>query len=323
MPDKPDDEHYRVVAKRIMAGAVVPFLGAGVNLCGRPETKSPWRPGAYLPNGSELAHYLADGLGYPYRDPGDLLRVSQYVDVSLGSGALYETLHSAFDADYPPTSVHRLLASLPGLVRGRRGGVRPFFPLIVTTNYDDALERTFGLVGEPFDLVTYMAEGPERGKFRHTRPDGTSTLIEVPNEYTELRCEERPVIAKIHGTVGRGVEDSDSYVITENHYISYLTHTDIAQLIPLFIATRMRKSHFLFLGYSLKDWNLRVILHRIWGDSRPKFRSWAIQSKPDGLDEKSWAQRGVDVLDERLEEYTTQLEGWLAEEIAAQGSTSP
>ena len=29
----------------------------------------------------------------------------------------------------------------------------------------------------------------------------------------------------------------------------------------------MRKSHFLFLGYSLKDWNLRVILNRLLGDA--------------------------------------------------------
>jgi hypothetical protein len=207
-------------------------------------------------------------------------------------------------------------------VRGHRGGKRPFFPLIVTTNYDDSLERAFAEAGEPFDLVTYMADGEERGKFRHTRPDGTSELIPVPNEYTELRCEERPVIAKIHGTVARRPEDPDSYVITENHYISYLTHTDLTQLIPLYVAMRMRKSHFLFLGYSLKDWNLRVILHRIWGDSRAGYRSWAIQSNPDGLDEQSWAQRGVDVLDDRLEEYTVELQARLTEAVTERGTAA-
>ena len=317
MPQAPDDDHYGLLAKRMLAGAVVPFLGAGVNLCGRPPQPSPWRPGEHLPSGRELSEYLAAELDYPYPDTGDLLRVSQYVDVSLGGGPLYETLHSAFDADYPPTAVHHLLASLPRLVRGT-AGTRPFFPLIITTNYDDALERAFVQAGEPFDLVTYLADGPDRGKFQHTHPDGTVTLIAVPNEYTELRCDQRPVIAKIHGTVGRGVQDADSYVITENHYISYLAHTDIAQLIPVNLAVRMRKSHFLFLGYSLKDWNLRVILHRLWGDAAPRFRSWAIQYGPDGIDEKSWAQRGVDVFDQRLEGYTTRLEEQLAEAAAGQ-----
>jgi hypothetical protein len=322
MPQAPDDEHYRLLAKRMLAGAVVPFLGAGVNLCGRPAQPSPWRPGHHLPSGRELSEYLAAEMDYPYPDSGDLLRVSQYVDVSLGGGPLYETLHTAFDADYPPTPVHRLLASLPRLVRSSAVGTKAFFPLILTTNYDDALERAFTEAGEPFDLVTYIADGPERGKFQHTHPDGTVTLIAIPNEYAELRCDQRPIIAKIHGTVGRRIQDTDSYVITENHYISYLAHTDIAQLIPVNMAMRMRKSHFLFLGYSLKDWNLRVILHRLWGDAAPRFRSWAIQYGPDEIDEKSWAQRGVDVFDQRLEGYTTQLEQRLAE-AAAEQATDP
>ena len=53
-------------------------------------------------------------------------------------------------------------------------------------------------------------------------------------------------------------------MITENHYIDYLRQADIARLIPVNVVSRMRKSHFLFLGYSLKDWNLRVILNRLW-----------------------------------------------------------
>ena len=35
MPDIPD-AHYDMVVKAIADGRVVPFLGAGVNLCGRP-----------------------------------------------------------------------------------------------------------------------------------------------------------------------------------------------------------------------------------------------------------------------------------------------
>ncbi len=36
MPN-PLDPHYKTVIKAIADGRVVPFLGAGVNLCGRPE----------------------------------------------------------------------------------------------------------------------------------------------------------------------------------------------------------------------------------------------------------------------------------------------
>ncbi|WP_185749005.1 SIR2 family NAD-dependent protein deacylase [Humibacillus xanthopallidus] len=231
--------------------------------------------------------------------------------MSLGNGPLYEALHEVFDADYSPTPVHQLLAGLPSLVRRRAAGQRCFYPLIITTNYDDALEKAFLAAGEEFDLLTYIAGGAHAGKFRHTRPNGDSELILGPNAYPEFKCDERPTIAKIHGAVARVDGEEDSFVITENHYIEYLSHTDIAKLIPVNILTRMRKSHFLFLGYSLKDWNLRVILHRLWGAEGAGYNSWAIQSQPERIEEKAWAKRGVELMDMRLEEYAALLDARL------------
>jgi hypothetical protein len=320
MAQAPDEEHFEMLANRLLAGAVVPFLGAGVNLCDRPPA-APWERGRYLPSGAELAAYLAESIGYPYADSGDLLRVSQYVDVKLGNGPLYESLHEVFDADYAPTPVHRLLARLPELIRSRRAAGRRFFPLNVTTNYDDALERAFQEAGEPYDLVTYIADGPDRGRFKHIRPNGSAEVILVPNVYPELRCDERPVIAKIHGAVSRDAGGRDSFVVTEDHYIAYISHTDVAKLIPINIATRMKKSHFLFLGYSLKDWNLRVILHRLWGDDGLTYNSWAIQPKPERIEEKAWYRRGVELLDAGLIDYAAELERSLAQ--LSPGSTRP
>jgi hypothetical protein len=36
---------------------------------------------------------------------------------------------------------------------------------------------------------------------------------------TKLQCDERPVIAKIHDAVDRGMPKHDSFVITENHFL--------------------------------------------------------------------------------------------------------
>jgi SIR2-like domain len=284
---------------------VVPFLGAGVNLCGRSESE-PFEVGRHLPSGSQLAAYLAKKGHYEGDSGNDLLRVSQYVAIMMGLRPLYEWLHAVFDADYAPTPVHELLASLPSMIRRRPPTESRFFPLIVTTNYDDLLERAFQEAGEEYDLVTYIADGKDRGKFIHTSPNGDERIIGRPKTYKELRCDERPVIAKIHGAVVRQMPTHDSFVITENHYIDYLSHTaDIKTLIPVNIASRMMQSHFLFLGYSLKDWNLRVILHRLWGDAAVELNSnsWAIQPDPDSIEEKSWSRRGVELLDVRLEEY--------------------
>ena len=180
---EPSESHYDTILRATADGRVVPLLGAGVNLFGRPKDAA-WQQGRYLPSGAELARHLATLFGYPEGELLDLLRVSQFVEVTLGSGPLYDTLHQLFDADYPPTPLHELLASLP-----RRLGLsdRRRFQLIMTTNYDDALERAFRAAGEAFDLVWYVAETEDRGKFPHLPPDGEPRLITRPNEADHAR----------------------------------------------------------------------------------------------------------------------------------------
>ena len=241
---EPTETHYRILAKAIAEGRVVPLLGAGVNLCGRPSGAG-WQQGRYLPSGRELAAYLAATFEFPPDEIKDLLRVSQYITVMMGSGPLYDELHELFDADYQPTKVHTLLAGVPAFLR-RQGLVR--YQLILTTNYDDALERAFGVAGEEFDLVSYIADGQHRGKFLHVPPDGAARVIERPNEYRDLSLSKRTVILKIHGAVDRDDELADSYVITEDHYIDYVARTNVYNLIPAALMAKMSSSHFLFLG---------------------------------------------------------------------------
>lgn len=289
----------------MLDGRVVPLLGAGVNLCGRPRDWA-WQHGQhdYLPSGSELASFLADYFEFPPDDVKDLVRVSQYAAVMSGSGPLYEELHELFDADYPPTRLHAFLAELPRVLRERG---TPHYQLIVTTNYDDALDRAFRAVAEPYDVVSYVAEGDHRGKFLHWPHEDEPRLIEKPNEYTDIDVSRRTVILKIHGAIDRTEPERDSYVITEDHYIDYLTRTDISNLVPVLLAAKLRKSHFLFLGYSMRDWNLRVILHRIWGEQRLSYRSWAIQLEPEPIEQEFWNKRGVDIMRVSLEDYVENL----------------
>jgi hypothetical protein len=138
------------------------------------------------------------------------------------------------------------------------------------------------------------------------------------------------VILKIHGAVDRGAGENDSFVITENNYIDYLTRTDVRRLIPRGLAAKLRSSSILFLGYSLRDWNLRAIFHRIWQEEKLGWKSWAIRrplpplpeelagdpSAPElhrqrelesELEEAFWDERGVDIFDVDLAAYTAAL----------------
>ena len=291
--------HYWLVANRLLEGRVIPFLGAGANLCGRRQD-GPWSVGRHLPSGAELATYLADKSAYPDDPAGDLLRVSQYVDAVLGEKALYEYLHSAFDADYPPNELHRLLVDVAAELRERK---RPGL-LILTTNYDDALERAFDEAGEAYHVLWYDAKGGS-GHFLH-RANGKVAPIRKPNE---TLMSDRAVILKLHGAVDRVDPKVDSFVITEDHYIEY------KERIPVNLRMRMEDSHFLFLGYSLRDWNLRVILSRIWHGRTLASQSWAVQRPNSSLSEieqKLWRSRGdVDLMYVELDEYVAKLRGEL------------
>jgi hypothetical protein len=139
--------HYGRVIKKIIEGNVVPFFGAGVNLCGRPP-KSSSEDDKYLPSHSELVKYLTKLSGYPEDAPQELAQVAQYFYHKEGRSPFYEALRELFTADYPITPAHQFLATLPKVLRKR--GFSPRYQLIVTTNYDDALERAFTKWGEPF-----------------------------------------------------------------------------------------------------------------------------------------------------------------------------
>lgn len=308
-----DERHYSRVAQLLANGEVIPFLGAGANLCDRPEGAA-WELGRFPPSGNELALALAERSLYPDPDDADLLRVSQYVNATLGAGRLYRYLHAVFDADYPPSSLHRLLARLPALLRERG---RPQL-VVLTTNYDDLVESALVEAGERFDVVWYEAKpGPLQGRFLHRPPEGPIVEIELPNKYTGLALAERPVVLKLHGAIDRADWKRDSYVVTEDSYIDYLAGRDVGEQMPFTLRERMADSHFLFFGYSMRDWNLRVILNRIWGAQQLDLKSWAVQRIPAKaaareIEEALWRDRGdVDLLYVELMQYVDGLDAAL------------
>ena len=145
----------------------------------------------------------------------------------------------------------------------------------------------------------------QAGKFIHIRPDGKR--VAVPRKYRDFALGERTVILKIHGAVDRDDELADSYVITEDHYIDYVARTNVYNLIPAALMAKMSASHFLFLGYGMRDWNLRVILHHIWSQQTRTFASWAIQKHPDPVDEKFWERQHVELIGVSLEDWVVGL----------------
>ena len=285
----PLSSHYQDLLDALAAGRLVPVLGSG----------------GLATNGEEIATYLADHFECPGAGPTGLAKVSQYVSVTRGSGPLYDELHALFDVDPEPAPTHRVLARLPAFLRGRDAPP----PLLVTTGFDTSLEQAFREADEEFDVVSYIALGPNRGKFLHLQPDGTARVIGVANTYADLRPDDRTVILKVHGQVDRGpAREWESFVVSEDDYIDYLAQTDIANLVPVTVAAKLRRSHFLFLGYPPQEWNFRVFLRRVWGGQRVSYRSWAVEPKPDQLSREFWRHVDVELLDVPLDEYVRRLD---------------
>src|SRR5262249_41633428 len=69
-----------------------------------------------------------------------------------------------------------------------------------------------------------------------------------------------------------------------------------------------QEAHFLFLGYSMRDWNLRVILRRIIARQTLDYKWWSVQLEPDVIEKEFWRTRNVDIHDVALEDYVRGLE---------------
>jgi SIR2-like domain/TIR domain len=320
----PDQGHYdELVRLMVEDGSVVPFLGPGANSSDRDE---PWQdvgPGS-IPDADELAAYLANKLD-TINTPTALAKVAEYLLVAQGTGVLYRTLRRALPSRSSPSSVHRFLAEFPA--RMLHLGLQAPPLLIVTTNYDDALEKAFDDAEEPYDLAVYIASGPDKGGFAHIPYDGEPHFVGLANQYRGFPVNEygevtRTVIMKIHGAAdaARGPYSwRDNYVITEDDYIEYLSDRPISEIVPQELLGKLKESHLLFLGYTMRDWNLRVFLRRIFGEHL-RNTSWAIQLKPDELDRRFWKWMGVDLFAVSLESYLGELGSRVAEAAAATGS---
>jgi DNA-binding SARP family transcriptional activator len=295
------DDHYDDVVRALHDGRLVVVLGFGVNLADRPSdaTWSAHDP-RFPPTADDAAVFLAHRFDVPRDRSRDLAQVSQYVALTKGVGPLYDELHGVFDHDYPPGPVHTVAVELAAAARASGAP----YPLLVTSHYDQTLERAFAEAGEQVDVVCYVAAGRDRGKFLHFAPSGEPTVVEIPNSYAELTLADRPAILKLHGQVDRRPErDHESFVVSEDDYIGYLAQAEIANVVPVTLAAKLRRSHFLFLGYALDEWHLRVFLHRVWGDQQAAYRSWAIQPNPGAMTKQYWRHRNVDIFDLPLGEY--------------------
>ena len=235
---------------------------------------------------------------------------------------LYEILEKIEYKD--SQALHQFLAILPSFMLSRSYPKRsPGLPyqLIVTTNYDDMLEQAFSAEQQPYDVVFYVADGDERGKFKHKSYEGNVQTIDTPNYKLPLRPpwgdakSPRPIILKLFGTCDRELETK--FVATEQHLTFLLDH--LALNLPTSLMSIIRQSSILFMGYSSSDIDLDRIVRYLWSGKKMQYQSCLIhQAQPGYVEKDIWNNRNVDLIriPSSLDDFMTQLKGGIEAKIS-------
>jgi SIR2-like domain len=191
---------------------------------------------------------------------------------------------------------------------------------IITTNYDDLIELALIKQNVPFDLFVIAIDRPsteERAQgitlFRRDGQDelkpviADRELLDFEVDAGEVRLK-RTVLFKIHGHIGRMRRTDDTFVITEEDYVSFLGRMSLeSSVIPADLVNLMQSRTLLFLGYSLHDWNFRVLLDRVNRLRNLAIRSYAIASDIDPAESRLWDKRNVAVFRTDLNLFVPRL----------------
>jgi hypothetical protein len=228
MPKKLEEKDWNLILERIKVGKCTPFLGAGA--CA-----------GTLPLGGTIAEEWAQKYGYPLDDCADLVRVAQFLAIEVDPMFPKENLLGQFEKKLkqngPPDfkdkyEPHSVLAALP-------------LPVYMTTNYDDFMVQA----------LKNNNKKPKRElcKWNNFIEDFPSVWDDEqgfdPTPYD-------PIVFHLHGHN----EVPESIVLTEDDYLDFLVNISRDQaLLPPRIQRALTGTSLLFIGYSLADWNFRVL----------------------------------------------------------------
>jgi hypothetical protein len=219
-----------LVAEGVRAQECILFLGAGVHAPPSAESSFAYPPERRPPIGSALSLELALECGFaerlPREDPGNLQRVALAYEIAFSRFRLVDAINEAVHVGKEPSPMLRALARLD-------------FPVVITTNYDQLFEKALVEAGKEPRVAIYTPKLEETTDFR--KPTAQS-----------------PVVFKIHGDISR----PETVVITDEDYIDFvlrMSNKEPYDPLPRRLKVYLTDWTTLFVGYSLLDYNLRLL----------------------------------------------------------------
>ncbi len=311
--DDPFPVPYGVIARLMKQRNIALFLGAAASS----NTTS-----TSLPNGRQLTKLLMEEANYPGNESDPLTKVSQYlVECAADRPFILDYLKAQFheqisDEYYCPLT--EFLSQIPP---------RYIPELIMTTNYDTLIERLLERLSVPYVCISHVLS--------HSKFSGRLIVYEKVGAFSKENIlitkdadellQDRisagakfTVLYKMHGSATSCVPRNDpdksladglnSIVVTEQDYIDFLDKTTKKQL-PIYLQELLRRSNFLFLGYSLGDWNFRLLLQRLReSQGGADTKHWACLLHRDPVEYAFWVKRGVNIYHVSLDEFLGELQ---------------
>jgi len=248
-------------------GKCILFLGAMASAPSPEGSPFQYEKAQAPPSGRELSLRLAEGCEYPDEDKTNLQRVSLYYQFREGGSrqSLVQAITEEITGpDIVPSPALHMLAALP-------------FSIVITTNYDHL-----------FDIALSRAntrdERPKRPIVRTYDPTRTGPPESVPLDPVE----EEPILLKLHGDHRK----PESIVVTEEDYLVFIQKMSDPHQHPIHqnIRSRINTWPILFIGYSLKDYNLRLLFRTLRWHVDPAIfpLSFSVDPSPDSLIVSIW-----------------------------------
>jgi hypothetical protein len=284
------DAHFGRVVQLIKEGRLTFFLGSAITEPVKFRAKEFY---------GALAHvFECEAL------KEDHFAVAQYIADRHGRENLYREISKLFAGTrLEPQETHELFAAWPEFKTD--AGKQVPFPTIITTNYDDVLERRLADVRLPYHLLSYQADDPDRGLFYHRTPDDRLRIIERPRSIRKLA--DGFVIVKLNGGFDRQRRIPESYSTTRLDY--WYLAARIPDVFPAAVQQTLSANPLLFIGSGLSAPDIEALV-RFAHKEHPGPRSWAITLKDSGIE--YWQQCGVEIIRQPLQLYVNELRACLA-----------
>jgi hypothetical protein len=203
--------------------------------------------------------------------PDALTSITGYFENKNGRDSLWQNLQLIISDKKEVTTTHRLLAAAAKQYLSRPDVHGDY--LILTTNYDCLMEDALDEAEVPY-VVLATRRSDQKVVVRFSKTIGNAAALSQQNSGVayakQFKFEDRPseslvLIFKLHGCLYSELTDKDDgLVISDNDYIDYISQMNSNEgRIPPDVNTLMQDKPFLFLGYSLSDWNVRSVFQSL------------------------------------------------------------